>query len=216
MISSTQTYGIPSQDYFVTVLPTFGSKAKGHGAKLYAKVHYLIREGNDKADHQAVLTNSIWRVFLDRIWTRYIQFRRHWKRRVALLTPYQLAKAIAEVPDTSISENDQVREEVSHFDFEKFPNSAKVSAQLGALSEGNMPFTSSHDAAFRQHAVQIFWWIISEDQPTSFMRPVSLLEIYVCYRCSLVGKRPLLELGNCVTLFSVVSFANDFSHLKKV
>ena len=47
------------------------------------------------------------------------------------------------------------------------------------------------------------------------MRQVSLLEMYVCYRCSLAGKRPLLEFGSCITLFSGVSFAGDFHILRR-
>ncbi len=133
-----------------------------------------------------------------------------------MLTAYQVAIANAEIVEDNTVDDDHFQESVSHFVFEKFPNSAEVSVQLSALSDGDMPFSSKHDAAFRQHAVQIFRRIILEDQQASFMRQVSLLEMYVCYRCSLAGKRPLLELGRSVTLFSVVSFASDFSFLKKV
>ncbi len=90
-------------------------EAKGHDDEALCEnpLEDLVREGNDKADHEAVLTNSSRPVFFDRIWKRYIQ----------------LAIAPAKVSDTSISEDDQVREEVSHFDFEKFPNSAEVQYQ---------------------------------------------------------------------------------------
>lgn len=193
-------------------------KAKGHDEEELCEnpLEDFCRVGNDKADQQAVLTNSRRPPFFERLWERYIQFRRVWKRRVAQLTAYQVAIAQAEITDENTFEDDQFQDSVSHFDFEKFPNSAEVSVQLSTLSEGDMPFSNSHDAVFRQHAVQIFRWIISEDQQASFMRQVSLLEMYVCYRCSLAGKRPLLELGQSVTLFAVVSFASDFSYFKKV
>ena len=193
-------------------------KAKGHDEEELCEnpLEDFCRVGNDKADQQAVLTNSRRPPFFERVWERYIQFRRVWKRRVAQLTAYQVAIAQAEITDENTFEDDQFQDSVSHFDFEKFPNSAEVSVQLSTLSEGDMPFSNSHDAVFRQHAVQIFRWIISEDQQASFMRQVSLLEMYVCYRCSLAGKRPLLELGQSVTLFAVVSFASDFSYFKKV
>ena len=51
---------------------------------------------------------------------------------------------------------------------------------------------------------------------SAFMRPVSLLEIYVMFRVSLPGRFPLLSDGHHPSLFQVFTFASDFTFFKTI
>jgi len=111
-------------------------------------------------------------------------------------------------------DDDEV-EQVSHFDFDRHSNTAEVSVQLSPISECFSAFCQNHDDRYQTNFHDLVQWLISEDSSASSMRFVSLLEIYVGFRCSRDGRSPLC-CGHSVSPYHVITFAADFKYFKKI
>ena len=96
------------------------------------------------------------------------------------------------------------------------PNQALLAVQLQERQDVEISFSDHHTQLFRKVCVQLRTWILDVDSEAMSMRPVTLLELYVVFRTSFVGKFPLLADERRPGLFETYTFAVDFSFFKKV
>ena len=172
---------------------------------------------NAKADFQAGLTNLQRPIYFERIWQGYIAYRRQWKNLVREQVAFQLAVAKFDTERKS-EQTQQVESEDEDCDvqFPHEPNQALLAVQLQERHDVEISFSDHHTQLFRKVCVQLRTWILDVDSEAISMRPVTLLELYVVFRTSFVGKFPLLADERRPGLFETYTFAVDFSFFKKV
>lgn len=194
-------------------------KVPAHDEEQFCESPYedWCRINNSKADHQAGLTNLQRPLHFERIWRGYIGYRQEWRALVKQQVSFQLAVAQRDQQrkEDQCHEDESEAEDpfVQHF-YE--PNQALLAVQFQALQGEDISFLENHTPLFRKVCVQLKEWLFDVDSESTFMRQVSLLEIYVMFRVSMPGRFPLLSDGHHPSLFQVVTFASDFTFFKKI
>ena len=163
-----------------------------------------------------------WRIcqrplYFERIWQGYIAYRRQWKNLVREQVAFQLAVAKFDTERKS-EQTQQVESDEEDCDVQipHEPNQALLAVQLQERQDVEISFSDHHTQLFRKVCVQLRTWILDVDSEAISMRPVTLLELYVVFRTSFVGKYPLLADERRPGLFETYTFAVDFSFFKKV
>lgn len=95
-------------------------------------------------------------------------------------------------------------------------NTAEVSVQLSPFSECTFQLCSTQDERYQSVFHDLIHWMIHEDSSASSMRYVSLLEIYVAFRCSRQGWFSGIPVSRRYFCFGFYVFQEDLSaHFSK-
>ena len=169
---------------------------------------------NNSVDRQAEIANQTRPRFFGRIWDRFVAFRETWKRRVWLRANFVLAVAAVDVSDNDPVSDEDCTELVYPL-FEVAPNDAgraELILQLLDHFDVNQMCRRISSTVFHQVAQ----WLSSIDTSSATMRWVSVVEMYVGFRLSLVDHGPLTVEGGAVDRYTPVTFAADFAYFRKV
>eukprot|EP00438_Fugacium_kawagutii_P010589 Skav221626 [mRNA] locus=scaffold4037:37659:39267:+ [translate_table: standard] len=138
----------------------------------------FCRINNGIADHQADLANCSRPDYFDRIWQRYVSYRRVWKQRVGWYVRF--VADIASQDCIAIREAEDVCTDDFHFPtFETSPNRAVVAQTLDSFQGRDAFDLSMCSQAFVTAFHRLRQWLSDIDHLASTSRPVNLIEIYV-------------------------------------
>ena len=200
-----------------TVAKVFIHKVASHDdeANCQSPLEDFCRLWNGRADEQAAISNLARPSSFQRIWDHYHRFRQLWKQHVQWHSSFVLDIAAYDLSSSKQPDDDEDFQQVSPIDFDRHSNTAEVSVQLSPFSECTFQLCSTQDERYQSVFHDLIHWMIHEDSSASSMRYVSLLEIYVAFRCSRQGCFSLC-VGTHESLYHVVTFASDFTYFKKI
>ena len=173
-------------------------------------------EWNSQADAQAGLANHVRPTWFWNVWSKFQDHRVTWKCRSQQLQSFHLAVAARDCSSEIDAVSDQGDEEIDEplYSFDWQTNEADFSSLVKPF-QGHLEFVSQHDHSFRQTAAGLLDWLIVQDESAVNSRVVSLLELFVGYRCFCrSGPLSLGSLG--ANQYQVVTFAVDFAYFKRV
>ena len=175
----------------------------------------FCRQWNNLADLQAEVANQTRPSFFSRVWDRFCEYRSIWKQRVKWYTQFVVEVAGQDCSPTEGEDQDCI-------DFPDRPifattdNTMQVAATLLALDGRVDLFEEVCSFHFQAVFHQLIDWFIEVDSNSATKRPVSYIEMYVGFRLSRGGKRPVVVGSGLEDKYSPISFAVDFSYFKQV
>ena len=175
----------------------------------------FCRQWNNLADLQAEVANQTRPSFFSRVWDRFCEYRSIWKQRVKWYTQFVVEVAGQDCSPTEGEDQDCI-------DFPDRPifattdNTMQVAATLLALDGRVDLFEEVCSFHFQAVFHQLIDWFIEVDSNSATKRPVSYIEMYVGFRLSRDGKRPVVVGSGLEDKYSPISFAVDFSYFKQV
>jgi len=200
-----------------TVAKVFIHKVASHDdeANCQSPLEDFCRLWSGRADEQAAISNIARPSSFQRIWDHYHRFRQQWKQHVQWHSSFVLEIAAYDLSSKQ-PQDDEDFQQVSPIDFDRHSNTAEVSVQLSPFSECTFQLCSTQDERYQSVFHDLIHWMIHEDSSASSMRYVSLLEIYVAFRCSRQGWFSGIPVSRRYFCFGFYVFQEDLSaHFSK-